>query len=341
MKRACRCLPLVLFVLVSMIQAEDVKSLADRLSSADTGSALDAPDVKPWHLKLSVQLFDEKGQPADNGTIEEWWSSPEVDRREYKTSSYTATEIRKDGKLYRTKDAGSPPYYLDLLRIQAIHPMPTSSEIEQSTPELRKVPFGKVNLECFMLSQPIKWAATIPTGLFPTYCFVKGDNSLRASYEFGQQTVLRNRLAIFQSRTVAYDIAVFSDKTKVASSQILVLEGSSLPDNEFAISDDSTEQNLSAVKVSSGMVAGNIISKPQPIYPESAKQRHISGAVIMHAIIGTDGHIHSLNLVSAPDPDLAISAIAAVRKWTYKPYMLQGVPVDVETTITVNYAFGF
>lgn len=60
----------------------------------------------------------------------------------------------------------------------------------------------------------------------------------------------------------------------------------------------------------------------------------------MHAIIGRDGHIRSLRLISAADPSLAVSAIAAVRRWTYQPYVLNGTPTEVDTTITVNFTFG-
>ena len=335
-----RTAALLLLISAAAVHAEDSAPLLARLKSSDSGTALDDPALKPWHLKMTVQLFDEKGKPSDQGTIEEWWSTPGVDRREYKTNAYTAIEIRNADKFYRTKDQGSPPYYLELLREQGIHPMPKSSEIEQSTPELRKVPFGKLALDCVMLSQPIKNAGLLPLGLFSTYCFDPDKDVLRAIFEFGQQTVLRNALALFQGRVVAKEVTVMSDRTVAASSQIVTLEGSTAPDSQFALGDDLTQQNLNPVQVSSGTIAGMALKQQQPRYPQSAKDRHASGVVVMHAMIGTDGHIHALNVVSAPDPDLAIAAIAAVRNWVYKPYLLLGVPTEVKTTINVNFTFG-
>jgi protein TonB len=47
-----------------------------------------------------------------------------------------------------------------------------------------------------------------------------------------------------------------------------------------------------------------------------------------------------MKLISTPDPDLAIAALAAVRQWTYKPYLLNGEPTELQTTITVNFNFG-
>lgn len=339
-RTAIRIAALLLLISAAAARAEDPAALLARLKTADSGSALDVPDVKPWHLKMTVQLFDQKGKPNDQGTIEEWWSSPEVDRREYKTSTYAATEIRKNGKLYRTKDAASPPYYLELLREQAVHPMPKTSEIDQSTPELRKVPSGKVVLDCIMLSQPMKQFGLLPLGLFPTYCFDPGKDLLRVSFEFGQQTTLRNALATFQGKTIARDVVVMLEKAQAASSQVVALEKTPASGNEFELSDDEMEQSLGAVRISSGTAAGNVLSRPQPIYPESAKRSHTSGNVVLHARIGTDGRVHALTLVSTPDPDLAIASIAAVRTWTYKPYMLNGVPTEVETTVNVKFTFG-
>ena len=112
------------------------------------------------------------------------------------------------------------------------------------------------------------------------------------------------------------------------------------PDTEFALSGDEIEQSLGPVEITSGTAAGIALTQQQPIYPLSAKQSHTSGTVVLHARIGTDGRIHALKVVSSPDPDLAIASIAAVRRWTYKPYTLNGVPVEVETHINVNFTFG-
>lgn len=92
-----------------------------------------------------------------------------------------------------------------------------------------------------------------------------------------------------------------------------------------------------AAKVAGGVMAGNIISKVAPTYPAEAKQAHISGTVILKAVIGKSGSIESLTVMSGP-PELTASAVDAVRQWIYKPYLLNGEPVDVETTITVTYS---
>ena len=90
------------------------------------------------------------------------------------------------------------------------------------------------------------------------------------------------------------------------------------------------------VRVSSGTLAGMILSKTDPVYPEVAKAAHVQGAVILHAIISKTGTVEKLEVVSGTTM-LVSSAMDAVRQWTYKPYLLNGRPVEVETSITVNY----
>jgi len=77
-----------------------------------------------------------------------------------------------------------------------------------------------------------------------------------------------------------------------------------------------------------------------PIYPPDAKAKKLEGVVTLHAIIGKDGSIADLKIISATDPIFVDAAIAAVGRWKYRPYLLNGVPVEVQTSITVNFKMG-
>lgn len=95
----------------------------------------------------------------------------------------------------------------------------------------------------------------------------------------------------------------------------------------------------SSVRVPSGVMAGNVIDQQRPVYPPEAKKNHITGAVVMHAIISKEGTVEDLQVVSGPE-ELRESALTAVKQWRYKPYLLNGEPTAVETTVTVNYSMG-
>ncbi len=90
------------------------------------------------------------------------------------------------------------------------------------------------------------------------------------------------------------------------------------------------------VRVSSGVAQGNLIHDVRPPYPPLARQARIQGTVVLQAVIGKDGTIQNLRVVSG-HPMLAQAALDAVKQWRYRPYFLNGEPVDVDTTINVNF----
>jgi periplasmic protein TonB len=89
----------------------------------------------------------------------------------------------------------------------------------------------------------------------------------------------------------------------------------------------------------SHMSEGDLIHKVVPTYPPLARTARIQGAVILQAMISKSGTIENLRLLSG-HPMLATAAIDAVRQWRYRPYILNGEPVEVETQITVNFSLG-
>jgi protein TonB len=81
---------------------------------------------------------------------------------------------------------------------------------------------------------------------------------------------------------------------------------------------------------------GLLIQRVEPAYPPLARAARVQGEVVLQAIIDRDGNIQNLQLMSG-HPMLVPSAIAAVKQWRYKPYLLNGNPVEVETSITVIF----
>lgn len=96
---------------------------------------------------------------------------------------------------------------------------------------------------------------------------------------------------------------------------------------------------LGPARVSGGVMAGHILTKVMPVYPVEAKKNHVSGSVVMRALIGKEGDIESLEAISGP-PMLKDAALRAVKQWTYQPYLLNGEPTEVDTTIVVNFNLG-
>ncbi|MBB5056651.1 TonB family protein [Granulicella aggregans] len=315
------------------------KALTQRLLNAAQGSSLDDPALKPWHLKLTFQLYDKKGAAAEGGTIEEWWSAGD-DKRIYTSRSYSSTDIRRDKDVYRTKSQLPAPYLLDRLRDEVVHPLAADAEINDSVPDLRVLTLGKTNLDCIMLDHPMTNVGYPPVGLFPTFCLDRDKDRLRDSYRYGLENSARNTIGTFQGKGIAVEIVVSQDRVIEAKAHVDTLAVFA-PDAHFFEPDDSLEtQDSKARPVSGGVIAGNIVSKIDPVYPEVDKQSHTQGQVHLNAEIGADGRIRQLSVIDAPSSTLAISALIAVRQWVYKPYLLNGRPCSVNTTVTVNYIPG-
>jgi TonB family protein len=89
-----------------------------------------------------------------------------------------------------------------------------------------------------------------------------------------------------------------------------------------------------------GTIEAAKLLKPRvmPVYPDSAKSAGVQGTVVLHAVISKEGEVLSLRVVNSQiDPDLAKSAVQAVSQWRYTPTLLNGEPVEIDTTIQVNY----
>jgi protein TonB len=84
---------------------------------------------------------------------------------------------------------------------------------------------------------------------------------------------------------------------------------------------------------------GMITHRVDPVYPILARQAHVQGEVVLRATISKDGHIESVQLVSG-HPMLAAAAVNAVSQWRFRPYVLNGSPVEVEAQVIVNFRLG-
>jgi len=102
---------------------------------------------------------------------------------------------------------------------------------------------------------------------------------------------------------------------------------------------ETTSGKPSRLSIGGNVQAARLVTKVQPVYPESAKSAGMQGIVVLHAVIGMDGKPLSLRVMNSQiNPDLARSAVEAVSQWRYTPTLLNGEPIEVDTTITVNYS---
>ena len=104
-----------------------------------------------------------------------------------------------------------------------------------------------------------------------------------------------------------------------------------------ALADHAQNKTL---KINAAIMAGQKISGPNPTYPAQARADKVEGAVVLLVIINEEGVPTNIQVKQSVRGDLDESAVTAVRQWRWKPYLLNGNPVAVESTVTVNYSLG-
>jgi protein TonB len=93
------------------------------------------------------------------------------------------------------------------------------------------------------------------------------------------------------------------------------------------------------IRVGGNVQAAKMVRQTPPVYPAIAKTAHVSGTILLHAVIAKDGTVQQLEYVSGP-PLLMKAAMDAVRDWKYQPTTLNGEPVEVDTQISVVFQLG-
>lgn len=302
--------------------------------------------LKPWHLKATYQLYDEKSNPTEQGTFEYWWASPEVYRATWTRPGATRIDWHTaDGK-HSYKATGERLNFFEFKLLNALlSPLPESGDLELAKSRLYREDkkLGSAKFPCIMVIpiMPLHGQVqNVPIGLFPTYCFDPDLPALRISYSLGTVVMEFNRIAKVQNRFLARELMFFEGQRQILSAKVELIEGLSPADPALRPSVDAETVSADKAQLAAGVTTGMLLKKQVPFYPQDAKDARVSGKVVLAATIGVDGGIHEMHVLEAPWPSLAASTMWAVSQWEYKPYLVNGEPVEVETTINVIFTLG-
>jgi hypothetical protein len=266
------------------------------------------PTLKPFHLKATYQLYDDKGNPAEQGTFEYWWVSPEVYRVSWSRPSANRTDWHTaDGKsAYETTGEGLS-FFEYKLQSAFFSPLPKPADLDPKSIRLdrQEMKLGDVKIQCAMvipLMPQHGQLQPVPLGLFPTYCFDPIVPVLRVTYSFGTVAMEFNNLAKVQNRFLPREVLFFEGGRKVLTARVEWIAGIAPTDPALVPSTDSHLMNSGKVPVDGGIAVRMLVKKEVPVYPQDAKYARISGTVILDAVIGADGRIHDLRVKEAPWP---------------------------------------
>jgi TonB family protein len=315
-------------------------------------------ELKPWHIMATYQLYDEKGKHPKQGTFEYWRISPQVYRSTWTRPDMTHTEwYSENGKFAYESTGDSLSLFEYNLQSALFSPLPSSTDLDPEKYRLENddLAENEATGPCFTIVPRIIQDGSMERpehGPFPTYCFESQKPVLRNIYSFQRVIMQYNEIDQMQGKYLARQVNFVEGKHKLLTAKVDRVD-------QISSSDPALKPSLSAAQTeigynvkSSGIaycckvvikkeeMASFVIKKINPIYPLEAKIARIQGTVVLAATIGTDGKIHDLRVISAPSAMLADSSFKAVSQWEYKPYLLNGVPVAVDTTIAVIYSLG-
>jgi TonB family protein len=158
------------------------------------------------------------------------------------------------------------------------------------------------------------------------------DGKFSISGSAAGQYILRIEKPGFASIFREFDLKAESNMTRDFTMPIDGAEA--VADNLVA----ANEEQPKKIRVGGQVAQNNLFRKVQPLYPAAAKAARIQGTVELEAVISKDGVPSELRVVSSPNDDLSASSLEAVRQWRYRPTLLNGNPVNIVTTVIVNYS---
>jgi TonB family protein len=315
---------------------------------ASKANRLTGNDMKPWHLKATYKVFDEKGIVTDQGTYEEFWASPTRYKLTLTNTTASQTEYGTE-KGILIPDNEKPVNGHDI-RPQLLFPMGTANWTENADFTQRQVKLDGEELRCF--NKKYSNGSLSPL----TLCLDAQMPILRASSMRGNLGTTRNRIITFQSHYITGDLTIFYGATGVKAIVHLDSIEALNPIDEAIFTPPSNyipqKNEVHTIKVinvdshpaagngqvhiSSGVAEGLLVKQVPPDYPPIARAARVQGTVVLQAIISKDGHITNLHVISGPAM-LQQAALDAVKQWTYKPYLLYGQSVEVQTTVNVIF----
>jgi TonB family protein len=314
----------------------DPKTLMD-LAAESNGLAKDG--IKPWHLTLSFQTMDDKGNIKDKGTIEESWVGTHKYKRTSKTDTMTLFEYGTEKGVLRSGPHDPPGTLLESILDEFDQPFPNEKARENWILELKDRQSGEHTLKCLQVKAFKTPAGDRPLN-GPIYCLDPDKPYLRiVANPVNATQILYNNRRLFQGQSFPGDIESHRDGKIEFKAHLEHFEQIDTADEAaFTPPSDATlvERKIS---ISAAVAQGQLIKNVTPEYPPYAKAAGIQGVVTLRATIGKDGHVTNVHAANGPS-QLQQAAEKAVRYWVYKPYLLDGEPVTVETVINVVFSLG-
>jgi TonB family protein len=296
----------------------------------------------PWHLKAHYEIFAADGSISERGNYEEWRVSDKRYRLALHGPSISVEEYGSDQGVFRTAGQDWPLEPLSSITGVIARPIwpPISEDAAYENGE-RKL--GAKEFPCTVVEQG---GTRKSLAYATTFCFSRTNAVLLyASTPGSAKQIVFSHIRALHGAYLAFEIEQFVDGRSWMKLHVDVLEN--LAPAQFTALTKPADALQVLPRVRPGerecdpsmSNANRLLTNPSPIYPEHARSRGVKGTVVLDGLIDRDGHVSSLRVIAGPQL-LQQPSLDAVRNWTFKPYELNGQPVEEETEINLNYPAG-
>ncbi len=333
---------------------ESLNTLAHRiLNTAIKTNGLKAEGLKPWHMKVDLQLMQMGKSKPDSATLEVWSMGPYQWKR-----VYTGKEQQYDGsewsvsrfEQYRTKpngsgfDPGFDPLTLGARSARPIiYPLYLAGNIKPNYEmTIKTVSLDGATLKCVLVENPSDYDVdqTNPDTTFPIVCI---DDNLNLRAVSTSDTVMKySDIQPFQNRPVARDVKVLFMGMQVAESKVTLLEEWTGAD-AAQLKPPGKGTVSQPFRIEPGMPQPESVyevgfpTPPRPTYQTGSGGLYFKGMITVPILIKKDGSVKVIARgIFPPDQTLKDSAEEAINHWKYKPYLVDGQPIEVGYTVYYN-----
>jgi hypothetical protein len=316
------------------VPPDDAKAI---LLAASNLNGLDSPGLRPWHILVSYDRFDEDGDNDDSGTYEEYWASPKQYRRVFSSHDFNQTDVSNDQGIYRSGAQQWPGVLQTRVRDDVVRPMFRELNLDYADPEKTLESFGAAQLPCVLLRAHLAPGAFRVDKDLPGFCFENKTlilRFIRGGMSWGttwHRTIL-SKIVRFQSRYVARDIQINdADKLFLKITVETIEELPELPPATLVPPADAKLLNLSRITIEPQVLTLDyLLHQDVPSYPSSIPPPE--GDATAKIVIGKDGRVVACEILEASQPKMRQPLQDAILKSVFRPYVVRGEPVEVETT---------
>jgi TonB family protein len=302
-------------------------------------NGLTGDDLKPWHMKASFTILNASGKVANQGTIEEFWAGPHLSKTIYISAGFSQTTYETEKGLFSSGNSHAPPLLFRWAAEELVSPIPFSTHpalLDRAQIKLQSGTAGNNKLRCLSLlfhneEKPVREFRG------PGYCLQDALPIVRiTSYAGNLSQTIYNRILLFQGHYVSGALEIGANGRVVLRANLDELEKiASINSSDFTPPPDSIPVHR-IVELLSIDTQKQLIKKAPPDYPPIARAARVQGDVVLRVHIDSDGHVSDQIVLSGPAM-LQQAAIDGVRQWVYKPFQVDGEPVEVDMVINVIF----